>query len=92
MKRIYHQWTDYESSRLYKCVIKCERNWTEVQNQFPTFTKLQLQNKYLVMKKQIQKKTAIETDSQGIIYNIGYNINSDVDLVQYLINLLNTYM
>ncbi|CAL6067958.1 SANT/Myb_domain [Hexamita inflata] len=84
MKRIYHQWTDYESSRLYKCVIKCKRNWTEVQNQFPTFTKLQLQNKYLVMKKQIQKKTEIETDSQGI--------NSDVDLIQHLINLLNTSM
>ncbi|CAL6020568.1 Homeobox-like_domain superfamily [Hexamita inflata] len=33
-KRTYHSWTEEESARLYKFVLRCDRNWAEVQRQF----------------------------------------------------------
>ncbi|CAL6058831.1 Myb-like_DNA-binding domain-containing protein [Hexamita inflata] len=63
MKRVYHQWTNEESCRLFKIVLKCKKDWQQVQIQFPEFTKLQLQNKFFVMQRKMQNYKTKKTDS-----------------------------
>ncbi|CAL6020569.1 Homeobox-like_domain superfamily [Hexamita inflata] len=63
-KRTYHRWTDLESQNLYRCVVKYQKNWEQVQIQFPQFTMLQIQNKFLTLQKQVTIQNNIKTDQQ----------------------------
>ncbi|CAL6045537.1 Homeobox-like_domain superfamily [Hexamita inflata] len=51
-KRIYHRWTEHEVRLLYRSVTSSNRNWVSVQEQFPQFSLLQLQNKFTMIEKQ----------------------------------------
>ncbi|CAL6034985.1 Homeobox-like_domain superfamily [Hexamita inflata] len=84
-KRVYHRWTEEESTRLYKFVLRCDRNWTMVQNQFPQFTMLQLQNKFLVMQKQMQSQKQKNTKVERA--NSAYSAEN-TDTLQQLMNIL----
>ncbi|CAL6087193.1 Homeobox-like_domain superfamily [Hexamita inflata] len=51
-KRVYHRWTEHEVRLLYRSVTSSNRNWVSVQEQFPQFSLLQLQNKFTMIEKQ----------------------------------------
>ncbi|CAL6072305.1 Homeobox-like_domain superfamily [Hexamita inflata] len=62
-KRVYHRWTEHEVRLLYRSVTSSNRNWVSVQEQFPQFSLLQLQNKFTMIEKQFLVKKEAENDS-----------------------------
>ncbi|CAL6059909.1 Homeobox-like_domain superfamily [Hexamita inflata] len=62
-KRVYHRWTEHEVRLLYRSVTTSNRNWVAVQEQFPQFSLLQLQNKFTMIEKQFLVKKEAENDS-----------------------------
>ncbi|CAL6020510.1 Homeobox-like_domain superfamily [Hexamita inflata] len=62
-KRVYHRWTEHEVRLLYRSVTSSNRNWVSVQQQFPQFSLLQLQNKFTMIEKQFLVKKEAENDS-----------------------------
>ncbi|CAL6034967.1 Myb-like_DNA-binding domain-containing protein [Hexamita inflata] len=83
-KRTYHSWTEEESARLYKFVLRCERNWAEVQRQFPQFSMLQLQNRFQIMRKQMQLKEQKNDEKVAEAVNNTETIQQLVNLFQQL--------